>query len=204
MKKILVIVLLLALITCVFAGCVELGLAPTHDSDGDGWNDEQEKIAGTDPYEKDTDGDGYWDSHDSNPLDANIPVSKITATPMPTPTPTPAPTPTPTTVLKAPIYTLFAHAHHDEWFTLTLYPNGNAIVVEGENPDEPYIYSWKLYRENVYYILENDELIVQISLFSDNTCLMEEMQIILPKGDILATSGIWSHSPIPTPSPIPT
>ena len=46
------------------------------DSDGDGWSNTQEKIAGTDPNDIDTDDDGYWDPHDPNPLDANIPVNK--------------------------------------------------------------------------------------------------------------------------------
>lgn len=38
------------------------------DSDGDGWSDEQERTAGTNPLKVDTDGDGIWDSKDSNPL----------------------------------------------------------------------------------------------------------------------------------------
>jgi len=38
------------------------------DSDGDGWTNEHERKAGTNPYSKDTDGDGLWDSMDPNPL----------------------------------------------------------------------------------------------------------------------------------------
>ncbi len=38
------------------------------DSDGDGWTDDHERRAGTNPYSKDTDGDGLWDSMDPNPL----------------------------------------------------------------------------------------------------------------------------------------
>ncbi len=38
------------------------------DSDGDGWTNDQERRAGTNPYSKDTDGDGLWDSMDPNPL----------------------------------------------------------------------------------------------------------------------------------------
>ena len=38
------------------------------DSDGDGWSDEQELAAGTNPLNVDSDGDGIWDSKDSNPL----------------------------------------------------------------------------------------------------------------------------------------
>jgi hypothetical protein len=45
------------------------------DSDGDGWSDAQENLAGTDPQKLDTDDDGYWDPHDANPLDRNIPVA---------------------------------------------------------------------------------------------------------------------------------
>lgn len=40
------------------------------DSDGDGWSDEQEQRAGTNPYSVDTDGDGIWDPKDPNPLKA--------------------------------------------------------------------------------------------------------------------------------------
>jgi hypothetical protein len=47
------------------------------DSDGDGWSDEQEMRAGTDPYNKDTDGDGIWDPKDDNPTDPNIPKPSI-------------------------------------------------------------------------------------------------------------------------------
>lgn len=99
LTKVLVLVLLLALIIGA-SGCgeeeiVTLSPAPTAiatlDSDGDGWTDEQEQVAGTDPYSTDTDGDGYWDSQDPNPLNANIPTVVII-----TPTPTPRPTPTPT------------------------------------------------------------------------------------------------------------
>lgn len=66
------------------------------DSDGDGWDDEQELIAGTDPNNVDTDGDGYWDSKDENPLDPDIPVPRVTPTPVETVVPPSRPTPTPT------------------------------------------------------------------------------------------------------------
>lgn len=50
------------------------------DSDGDGWSDEQERTAGTNPNNADTDGDGIWDSKDSNPLVAeNVASSTDTA-----------------------------------------------------------------------------------------------------------------------------
>lgn len=51
-------------------------MSSTIDSDGDGWTDVQEEIAGTDPHNVDTDDDDYWDPHDSNPLDPNIPIDK--------------------------------------------------------------------------------------------------------------------------------
>ncbi len=47
------------------------------DSDGDGWSDEQETRAGTDPDNRDTDGDGIWDPRDDNPIDPNIPKRGI-------------------------------------------------------------------------------------------------------------------------------
>jgi hypothetical protein len=46
------------------------------DSDGDGLTDEQERIAGTNPNDVDTDEDGYWDANDPNPLDSSIPGKK--------------------------------------------------------------------------------------------------------------------------------
>jgi hypothetical protein len=57
---------------------------PIQDSDGDGWDDEQERRAGTNPHKVDTDGDGIWDPQDPNPSDPNIPPK---ATPIPTFTP---------------------------------------------------------------------------------------------------------------------
>ena len=57
---------------------------PIQDSDGDGLDDEQERRAGTNPHNVDTDGDGIWDPQDPNPLDPNIPPK---ATPTPTFTP---------------------------------------------------------------------------------------------------------------------
>jgi len=65
------------------------------DSDGDGWDDEQELVAETDPNNVDTDGDGYWDSKDENPLDPDIPVPRATPTPVETVVPPSRPTPTP-------------------------------------------------------------------------------------------------------------
>lgn len=56
------------------------------DLDGDGWPDDQEKRAGTNPYNVDTDSDGYWDPQDPNPLDPTIPLQLPTVTPIqPTP-----------------------------------------------------------------------------------------------------------------------
>ncbi|ODS37278.1 hypothetical protein BEH94_04460 [Candidatus Altiarchaeales archaeon WOR_SM1_SCG] len=49
------------------------------DSDGDGWSDEKEKQLGTNPYNRDTDGDGIIDPEDSNPLvpEEQIPMNWI-------------------------------------------------------------------------------------------------------------------------------
>jgi predicted outer membrane repeat protein len=44
------------------------------DADGDGWNDLQERTAGTDPNKKDTDGDGIPDNEDVAPL---VPAARL-------------------------------------------------------------------------------------------------------------------------------
>jgi len=93
-------ILLTALLTlCLLLGttsCQDLEeRSSTVDSDGDGWPNTQEKITGTDPNKVDTDDDGYWDPHDPNPLDSNIPVDKGLPKPISEPTATPPPTPTP-------------------------------------------------------------------------------------------------------------
>ena len=83
-KKTMVGLMAVVLIVTVvmFSGCVE---EETHvqDSDGDSWSDQQEVNAGTDPYNKDTDSDGYWDPQDMNPLDPDIPVKQTISTPTP-------------------------------------------------------------------------------------------------------------------------
>ncbi len=72
------------LVLCsLFAGCItgSAGQADTPlDSDGDGWTDAEEAIAGTDPHNPDTDGDGIPDPTDPNPL--------VPSTGSPTPAPT--------------------------------------------------------------------------------------------------------------------
>lgn len=94
---ILTLVLLLT-IGLGITGCQDGEVAPTLDSDSDGWSDDQEEKAGSDPFNVDTDGDGYWDPLDPNPLDSTIPVAP-TQTPEPTliPTPTISPTASPAT-----------------------------------------------------------------------------------------------------------
>jgi len=68
--------------------------APQLDSDGDGWSDANEKITGTAKDNVDTDNDGYWDPHDPNPLDPNIPESDKLADSTVEPITTPSPEPT--------------------------------------------------------------------------------------------------------------
>lgn len=82
------------------------------DSDGDGWSDEQELNAGTDSENKDTDGDGYWDPLDENPLDPDIPVLRETPAPVETVVPTPPVTPTPT-LAPTPVFEITSPADGD-------------------------------------------------------------------------------------------
>jgi parallel beta-helix repeat protein len=64
----------------------------THaDWDNDGLTDIQELLAGTDPRNPDTDGDGFLDSEDPYPLDPYLPL-RLTPSEAPSFTPTPPPT----------------------------------------------------------------------------------------------------------------
>lgn len=99
--RIMLIMLIVLVVSVVSLGCVQQSLpdaAEVIDTDGDGWSDEQELRAGTDPEKKDTDGDRHWDPLDENPLDPEIPVDWVALTEIktaePAPTPTPVPTPT--------------------------------------------------------------------------------------------------------------
>jgi hypothetical protein len=69
------------------------------DTDNDSWSDIKELIEGTDPYNPDTDGDGFIDSEDPFPLDSTLPPQPV-ITPIPLVSPsapptTPGPVPTP-------------------------------------------------------------------------------------------------------------
>jgi len=70
-------ILLALCLVATACGTSETATSPATDSDGDGWSDAQEGIAGTDPHNRDTDGDGYWDRLDPNPLDASIPLAAV-------------------------------------------------------------------------------------------------------------------------------
>ncbi len=70
LKILLVISFVLSLLV------VTVSCAQPIDSDGDGWSDINEMASGTDPYNVDSDSDGYWDPHDANPLDATIPLEE--------------------------------------------------------------------------------------------------------------------------------
>lgn len=75
-KIFLVLVLTICLLLAV-SSCQDLEqFDVTADSDGDGWTNEQETTAGTDPDKVDTDDDEYWDPHDPNPLNPDIPINR--------------------------------------------------------------------------------------------------------------------------------
>lgn len=99
LTTLLALCLLLGATSC--QGLEQLDSASTVDSDGDGWPNDQEITAGTDPDNVDTDDDGYWDPHDPNPLDPNIPLDtglpEPASEPAATPTPEDTPSTTPTT-----------------------------------------------------------------------------------------------------------
>jgi hypothetical protein len=86
--KHLAVLLLVLVLAAGYAACGG-DEAPPADSDGDGWTDAWEEVVGTDLFNVDTDGDGYEDPADPDPLDAGIPAP----TPSPAPTTTPARTP---------------------------------------------------------------------------------------------------------------
>jgi len=88
--RILLTFLLILFLLLGTTSCLDLeGIEQTADSDGDGWLNDQENLAGTDPDDVDTDDDGYWDPHDPNPLDPNIPEPSTTSATIPTPAETP-------------------------------------------------------------------------------------------------------------------
>ena len=103
--RIFLIVLLTLCLLLWATSCQDIeGLSSSIDSDGDGWSDSQEGVAGTDPSSVDTDEDGYWDPHDPNPLDANIPADRGLPEPAlePAPEQEVAPTPAPVETPAAP------------------------------------------------------------------------------------------------------
>jgi len=48
------------------------GYYPNNDDDGDGMTNAQELAMRTDPHNRDTDGDGFWDGADFDPLDPTV------------------------------------------------------------------------------------------------------------------------------------
>ena len=84
------LIISLVIVFVVSSGCISSDgpqtTGPPLDSDSDGWTDEEEGLAGTDPFKADTDGDGIKDPVDPNPL-----VPQTTAPPSTTMPPTTAP-----------------------------------------------------------------------------------------------------------------
>jgi hypothetical protein len=104
------------------------------DSDGDGWSDVQERTARTNPNNVDSDGDGYWDPHDPNPLDPNIPTVGGAPKHEPSPAPPPpAPTTSPTEIpAVAPQETAALEFHEVQDAVWTMMRNNN--LTELANP----------------------------------------------------------------------
>lgn len=101
--RIVSIMSIVLIVSVVSLGCVQQDLPDVTqvvDTDGDGWSDAQELLAGTDPEKKDTDGDRHWDPQDENPTDPEVPVDWVALTEAKTAEPTPTPTPVPTPTVK--------------------------------------------------------------------------------------------------------
>ncbi len=207
MKLKIIGIILIILVGIALSGCT----GTPKDSDGDGWTDEQEIKAGTDPNLRDTDGDGIWDPKDDNPLDKNIPVKQVIQTPTPTTisttvkTPTPTPTPTPTLLPQKGTYNNPASVGE----TIVLKSSGKTFdvsvteVVRGKvlnyaiasenmfNDEPPSGYDYAAVKVQIKYSAgEGSEsfLGIEFSAFSESVEL-EKAYVVTPKSYPELTSG---------------